>query len=213
MVPGSADIKIGIIDVGLGNTGSLKGALESLGWDPYLISRAGDLGPITQLLLPGVGSFRAAMTRLKEAGLIPAIHDHVQFGRPLLGICLGMQILASWGEEGGGEKGLGLIPGRVTALKPGGGIRIPHVGWNAVHQRLPHPLLKGVKSGVDYYFVHGFVFEPEEPDRVFGETQYGSRFASMVGIKNVFGVQFHPEKSQKNGLKFLDNFCRWGGQC
>lgn len=204
---------VGIIDVGLGNTGSLKGALESLGWDPLLVSRPEHLGPITQLFLPGVGSFQAAMGRLQETGLKSGISDHVRSGRPLLGICLGMQILASWGEEGGGAKGLGLIAGKVSALIPGKNIRVPHVGWNAVDQRASHPILQGVKTGVDYYFVHGFVFEPDQPDRILGETEYGGRFASMVGFENVFGVQFHPEKSQKNGLRILDNFCRWDGSC
>jgi len=213
MVPGKAALKVGIIDVGLGNTGSLKGALESLGWDPLLVSRPEDLGLITQLLLPGVGSFRAAMGRLQETGLKSGISDHVSSGRPLLGICLGMQILASWGEEGGGAKGLGLIAGKVTALTPGKNIRVPHVGWNAVDQRASHPILQGVKTGVDYYFVHGFIFEPDQPDRILGETEYGRRFVSMVGSKNIFGVQFHPEKSQKNGLRILDNFCRWDGSC
>lgn len=204
---------VGIIDVGLGNTGSLKGALESLGVDPLLVSRPEDLGPITHLLLPGVGSFRLAMERLQKTGLISAISDHVRSGRPLLGICLGMQILASWGEEGGGAKGLDLIAGKVSALVPEKNIRVPHVGWNVVHQRVPHPVLRGVKSGMDYYFVHGFVFKPELSDKVIGETEYGGRFASMVGFENVFGVQFHPEKSQKNGLKILDNFCQWSGRC
>jgi glutamine amidotransferase len=213
MVSGEAALKVGIIDVGLGNTGSLKGALESLGWDPFLVSRPECLGSITHLLLPGVGSFRLAMGRLQKTGLIAGISDHVRAGRPLLGICLGMQILASWGEEGGGAQGLDLVAGKVSALVPEKNIRVPHVGWNAVHQRATHPVLRGVKSGVDYYFVHGFVFKPEQPDRVLGETEYGCRFASMIGFQNIFGVQFHPEKSQKNGLRILDNFCQWSGRC
>ena len=167
----------------------------------------------SHLVLPGVGSFRAAMLRLKQAGLVEAIRGYAQTGRPLLGICLGMQILASWGAEGGGEEGLNLISGKVVALQTGPGIRIPHVGWNTVHLQSTHPLFDDTKNEVDYYFVHSFAFEAEKENQVYSETVYGVRFPSAVGRENVFGVQFHPEKSQKNGLQILDNFCRWKGLC
>ena len=197
----------------MGNTGSLKGALESLGWDPLLVSTPREITNASHLLLPGVGSFRSAMLRLKQGGLAEAIRGYAETGRPLLGICLGMQILASWGVEGGGEEGLNLISGKVVALQKGPGIRIPHVGWNTVHLQSTHPLFDDTKNEVDYYFVHSFAFEVEEKNQVYSETVYGVRFPSAVGRENVFGVQFHPEKSQKNGLKILDNFCRWKGLC
>jgi len=191
----------------------LKGALESLGWDPLLVSTPREITNASHLLLPGVGSFRAAMLRLKQGGLAEAIRGYAETGRPLLGICLGMQLLASWGVEGGGEEGLNLISGKVVALQKGPGIRIPHVGWNTVHLQSTHPLFDDTKNEVDYYFVHSFAFEAEKKNQVYSETVYGVRFPSAVGRENVFGVQFHPEKSQKNGLQILDNFCRWDGSC
>ena len=191
----------------------MKGALESLGWDPLLVSTPREITNASHLLLPGVGSFRSAMLRLKQAGLVDAIREYAEHGKPLLGICLGMQILASWGAEGGGEEGLNLISGKVLPLQAGAGIRIPHVGWNTVSHQSPHPLFNDTKTGVDYYFVHSFVFEAEEKNQVYCETEYGTRFPSAVGRENIFGVQFHPEKSQKNGLQILDNFCRRNGLC
>jgi len=213
LVSGDESINLAILDVGLGNTGSLKGALESLGWDPMLVSTPREITNASHLLLPGVGSFRAAMLRLKQAGLVEAIRGYAQTGRPLLGICLGMQIFASWGAEGGGEEGLNLISGKVVALQTGPGIRMPHVGWNTVYLQSKHPLFDGTKNEVDYYFVHSFAFEAEKKNQVYSETEYGTRFPSALGRENVFGVQFHPEKSQKNGLQILDNFCRWKGLC
>ena len=208
LVQGSK-IKVAIVNVGLGNVGSLKGALESLGLDAYLASNPADLDGASHLILPGVGSFPAAMQRLSQTGIREGVRDHAAKGKPLLGICLGMQILASWGDEGVGSEGLGLLAGKVLALPRVSGIRIPHVGWNSVEHRRNHPVLEKLKSGVDYYFVHSFAFSPELPECVYAETNYGTRYASAIGLGSIFGVQFHPEKSQKNGLRLLENFCQW----
>jgi len=206
-------IRVAIVNVGLGNVGSLKGALESLGFNACLASTPADLGGASHLILPGVGAFPAAMKRLNETGIREGIREHAARGKPLLGICLGMQIFASWGDEGEGSKGLNLLAGKVLALPRVSGIRIPHVGWNSVEYCRPHPVLKKIKSGVDFYFVHSFAFLSDDPECVYTETYYGTRYASAIGIGSIFGVQFHPEKSQKNGLRLLENFCQWDGRC
>ncbi len=129
-----------------------------------------------------------------------------------MGICLGMQILADMGTEGGDIQGLGLIPGRVVPIDAPG-LSLPHVGWNNVHQTQPHPLLESIRNNVDFYFVHSYRFETEDSRHVLARTEYGSWFPSFVAKGNVAGAQFHPEKSQANGLRLLDNFCCWDGTC
>ena len=204
---------IGIIDIGIGNLGSLRHAVHSQGWDTVSVSRPDDMEGLTHLILPGVGAFVAVMTRLESVGLVGPIRRFAQAGRPVLGICLGMQLLADTGTEGGGTGGLGLIPGRVTPIVPSPRTRLPHVGWNEAHQVGSHPVLKGIRDDVDFYFVHSYRFAATTPGDVLAETEHGERFASIVARGNVVGVQFHPEKSQTNGLRLLDNFCLWDGTC
>lgn len=204
---------IGIVDVGIGNLGSLRQALYNLGWDPVPVSAPSDFSRISHLLLPGVGAFASAMASLNEARLVTPIRQFVAAGGPLLGICLGMQLLATEGTEGGVTPGLGLVSGRIEPINPGSGLRIPHVGWNEVHQKRKHPLLQGIRNDVDFYFVHGYRFVADDDAVVLVETEYGEIFPSMVGYANVVGAQFHPEKSQSNGMKILDNFCSWDGKC
>jgi glutamine amidotransferase len=204
---------IGIINAGIGNLGSLRHAVYNLGHDPLLISRPEQFADITHLILPGVGAFASAMAKLNEAGLADAIHEFSRTGRPLLGICLGMQLLASEGEEGGLTSGFGLVPGRVVPLKVTSPLRIPHVGWNEAHRIRGHPVLERIREDVDFYFVHSFRFAADSAEMVFAETVHGERFASIVGRDNVMGVQFHPEKSQVSGLRLLENFCEWSGEC
>ncbi len=204
---------IGIIDIGIGNLGSLRHAVHSLGWDTVSVLRPDDMEGLTHLILPGVGAFAAAMTRLESVGLVGPIRRFAQAGRPVLGICLGMQLLADTGTEGGGTGGLGLIPGHVIPIVPPPRIRLPHVGWNEAHQVGCHPVLKGIRDDVDFYFVHSYRFAATHPGDVLAETEHGERFASIVARGNVVGVQFHPEKSQTNGLQLLDNFCLWDGTC
>lgn len=206
-------MNIGIVDIGIGNLGSLRNALHNEGWDTVSVSAEDDFTDLTHLVLPGVGAFCAAMDRLKQSGLIEPIRRFAAQGRPMLGICLGMQILAESGTEGGDVPGLGLIPGHVVRVVPGAGLRLPHVGWNNAMQVAKHPLLVGIRNDVDFYFVHSYRFLAAKTENVLAKTDYGEEFPSIVGNGNVVGVQFHPEKSQVNGLRILDNFCRWDGAC
>jgi glutamine amidotransferase len=206
-------MSIGIIDVGIGNIGSLRGALYSQGWDTQTVATAADMLDITHLFLPGVGSFTVAMQRLHIAGLVDPIRRHAAEGRPMMGICLGMQLLADRGVEGGASEGLGLIPGMVAPLETDPKLRLPHVGWNVLRPQQPHPLLKGIRTDVDFYFVHSYFFKARREADVVGTTEYGISYPSFVASGSVVGVQFHPEKSQRNGLRLLDNFCLWDGVC
>ncbi len=206
-------MSIGIVDVGIGNIGSLYGALFSQGWDIQIVTAPRHLSEVSHLILPGVGSFATAMKRLNDFELIQPLRAYAASGRPLMGICLGMQILADCGDEGGGAEGLGLISGGVIQFDHSSRLRFPHVGWNLVHPQRPHPVLKGIPSNVDFYFVHNYIFRVNQQVDIIGVTDYGLTFPSIVGRDNVVGTQFHPEKSQRNGLRLLDNFCLWDGSC
>lgn len=207
---------IGLVDIGLGNLGSLGQAVFSQGWDPVRLQNPDQVDEdITHLILPGVGSFYEASRRLHNSGWSEALKAFASKGSPLLGICLGMQLLASIGTEGGQSKGLGIIPGRVERLPEEKKLRLPHVGWNEVHftQGNNHPILQNIASDVDFYFVHSYRFIVDDEAHVLGTTPFDAPFASIVAFNNVIGFQFHPEKSQTNGLRLLDNFCLWDGQC
>jgi len=150
---------------------------------------------------------------LHAVGLVDPIRKHAAQGRPMMGICLGMQLLATNGVEGGGAEGLGLIRGEVVPLEVDSKLRLPHVGWNVLHPQRQHPLMKGIRTDVDFYFVHSYFFNAECDTDIVGTTEYGISYPSFVANKSVVGVQFHPEKSQRNGLRLLDNFCLWDGAC
>lgn len=203
---------IGIIDVGIGNIGSLKNAIYELGFDTCLVDSSDMLVKCDSLILPGVGSFSHGMRALKAANLIESITTHVRKKKPLLGICLGMQFLFDQGNEGGDQDGLGFIPGFVERFKENPSLCIPHVGWNEVIQVKNHKLFQGVKAEIDFYFVHSYHIRCNST-YVLGKTDYGESFPSVVSNNNVIGMQFHPEKSQKNGLRILENFCLWDGKC
>jgi glutamine amidotransferase len=205
--------KIGIINLQIGNLRSVSNAVDSFGYDHCIVDSPDDMTSLTHLILPGVGSFHTAMRRMNERGLYRPIRDFVSSGRPVLGVCLGMQLLGSHGDEGEDTVGLGLIPGDVRKFNPRVVDAIPHVGWNSVELRASHPVFKDVRTGVDFYFVHSYHFKPASDESVLGFTDCGERFASAVAHENVVGFQFHPEKSQANGLRLLDNFCGWDGRC
>lgn len=204
---------IGIVDYGVGNLASVQNAFEYLGHDASVCSDPDTFQAFDRIILPGVGSFRVAMECLDAKGWSIRIREFVATGKPLLGICLGMQLLFNTGEEYGHRQGLGLIPGQVTALTPEGGLRVPHVGWNNLANIVPHPLLSGIKQEVDFYFVHSFQCVPDDHSVILATCDYGGEFVAVVARGNVAGTQFHPEKSQPSGLRLLNNFAYWSPGC
>jgi glutamine amidotransferase len=199
-----------IIDYGMGNLASVRRALEECGASVLVIEDPEDLKQADRILLPGVGAFPDGMACLNTRGWVPAIHQAVlQDGIPLLGICLGMQLLMDVGYEGGESPGLKLIPGSVQKMKPAHPEeRIPHVGWNEVHLKQPCPLFDGVADKTDFYFVHSYQVKPDCPENVIATTPYCGEVTSSVMRGNVYGAQFHPEKSSKAGFQLLRNFLK-----
>jgi glutamine amidotransferase len=195
---------VAIIDYGMGNIHSVRKAIESCGGKVMIADNAQGLESAKKVVLPGVGAFDDAMDELIKRKLNRAILSAVKAGKPLLGICLGMQLLFTESEEGK-QKGLGILKGSVRLLK-GKDIKIPHIGWNQIKLQGKCPLLDGVADNSYVYFCHSYYPEPQESGVVAAFTNYGLDFASMVYKGNVFGSQFHPEKSQKVGLKILKNF-------
>jgi len=203
---------IGILDIAIGNLRSIANAIYELGFDYRIIEDLYDSDDLTHLVLPGVGKFSTAARHLRERGLENAIRCYAESGRPLLGICLGMQLLAHLGTEGGSRRGLGLVEGTVRKLPDDTGLRVPHVGWNTLSICRAHPALEGLKASRDTYYVHSFYLDANQED-VFAHTDFGGPIPAVVGVENVLGYQFHPEKSQATGLKLLENFCHWNGRC
>lgn len=200
--------RVGIIDIGIANIGSLYSSLVDIAESVIPIRTPNDMATIDRLILPGVGSFPEAMTRLRDCNLESSIKTFVRIQKkPLLGICLGMQLLAAIGEEHQETQGLGLIEGRVQRLAISDSIRIPHIGWNSVSFSKPSPLFEGIPNNHDFYFVHSFVLVPRKPDVITAVTPYGEHFCSVVQQDNIYGVQFHPEKSSVLGKRLISNFC------
>lgn len=201
----ASNLEAVIIDYGMGNLRSVEKALQAVGGRPVI---SGDPGAVLQagrLILPGVGAFGDAMRNLRQYGMDQAVREAVQAGKPLLGLCLGLQLLFTQSEEFGLHEGLNLIPGRVRRLDEPG-LHVPHVGWNQIEEIRPDPLLKDVREGSYFYFVHSFYVEPEKPADAVCWTHYGRRFCSIARRGNVWGAQFHPEKSQDAGKRLLRNF-------
>jgi glutamine amidotransferase len=203
---------IGVLNIGMGNLRSVENAVYQLGFDPVVVEHQDGFDDLTHLILPGVGNFSAAMPEIGARELKRPILDFVASGRPLLGTCLGMQLLMGISDEGGVHNGLGLIAGKVARLQ-GEGLRVPHVGWNILNMTRPHPIFQGIKKGRDFYFVHSYAAVCEQEEDLLASTEYGGPVTAVVGRANVVGVQFHPEKSQVNGLRLIENFCNWDGKC
>jgi imidazole glycerol-phosphate synthase subunit HisH len=197
---------IGVVDYGMGNRRSVQKALEHVGARVVVTCDHEQLRRCDGLVVPGVGAFPKAMRELARLGLVDLIRFEVEAGAPVLGICLGMQLLLERSTELEPTEGLGLIAGEVTALHSGG-LRVPHIGWNEVSFERPSPLTARLApQGCAFYHVHSFAGRPREPEDVVGTTEYGERFATIVARASVFGVQFHPEKSSGHGLRMLANF-------
>lgn len=195
-----------IVDHGLCNLDSIGRALGECGARVTVSADPRDIATAARLVLPGVGNFARGMANLNDRGLTAALHDSLtRHPRPLLGVCLGLQLLAEWGEEGGGTPGLGLVPGRVERLVPEPGERLPHIGWNQVHPVRDHPLFRGVADGADVYFVHSFALRCPDGNRL-ATGAYAGGFTAAAGNGLVCGVQFHPEKSQQVGFTVIRNF-------
>ena len=198
-----------IVDYGMGNLRSIENALHYLRVDCAIEGRPERVAASDKLILPGVGSFARAMGNLRSSGLQDALEHAVRRrGVPVLGICLGMQLLAERGTEDGESRGLGWIGGEVIRFAPQAGRKIPHIGFNSVlRTQRGTAMFAGLPDSADFYFVHSYHLVTRAPDAVAGGCDYGERFVAAVGKDNVWGVQFHPEKSQGNGLHLLRNFC------
>jgi imidazole glycerol-phosphate synthase subunit HisH len=204
-------MKVVIVDYGMGNLGSVRRAFDDLGASVTLAKHPASLFDADRIVLPGVGAFGEGMLRLQRGGFVEALHRRVRDdGCPLLGICLGMQMLAAAGEEGGVHHGLDLVGGRVRRLDSlGCSLRVPHVGWNEVAFDADDPLFATVAQHSDFYFVHSFAFEPGSTDAITARTDYGVPVIAGVRRGHVFGTQFHPEKSSKAGRRLLQNFLNY----
>lgn len=194
---------ITIIDYGMGNLGSVRKAFESVGADVRVSARPEDLRESSHVVLPGVGAFRDAIATIRETGLDEAIFEAIRGGKPLLGICLGLQIMFTIGEEQGTYRGLDIFKGNVPRFTEG---LVPHIGWNQAHIVRDDPIMAGIPDHSYFYFVHSYYVKPDNPGEIIAETDYHINYASIVGRDRVWGIQFHPEKSQDMGLRILKNF-------
>jgi imidazole glycerol-phosphate synthase subunit HisH len=201
-------MNIAIVNYGMGNLASVFRAVETIGHSPFIAQSPAELGKASRIILPGVGAFAEGMDRLNRGGWTPEIRRlAIDEGRPLLGICLGMQFLADRGAEGGEREGLGLIAGEIEHLGSlGCNERVPHVGWNEMRIARPDPLFETIPDATDYYFVHSYAFRAAGEQHVLGTVRYGGEVTAAVRSGNVWGTQFHPEKSSKAGLQLLRNF-------
>ena len=198
---------IAILDYGMGNLRSVEKAFERVGAEAEVTRDPDRIRGAGALVLPGVGAFPKAMAAVRELGFDALMREHVDAGKPVLGICLGMQLLFESSSELGGAEGLGLLEGDVAELDAPG-LKVPHIGWNEVAWSNGTPLAAGLSDPAAFYHVHSFAPRPARSDDVLGRSAYGSDFASVVGRGKVFGVQFHPEKSGPDGLALLRNFVR-----
>ena len=204
--------EVAIIDYGVGNLRSVEKAFAAMGCEVVVSREEEVLRKAKKLVLPGVGAFGACMRALRERGFDVLVRERVEVGTPLLGVCVGMQMLFEESDEFGATPGLGVLRGRVRRfsdeLVGSHGLVVPHVGWNRIDQIRQNPLFTGVANRSFFYFVHSYYCEPVDAEVVAGQTEYGVNYASVVAKNNICGVQFHPEKSQDAGLRLLRNFAR-----
>ncbi|MGB2631000.1 MAG: imidazole glycerol phosphate synthase subunit HisH [Candidatus Omnitrophota bacterium] len=200
---------IGIIDYGSGNLRSVYNAFRYLGQDVKICENPDEVRAFDKIVLPGVGSSRDALEGLKQRDLVGPLMGSIEKGKPFLGICLGLQLLFTRSEESGGCDCLGVIRGEVKLFPRGAGLKVPQIGWNTVKMRDPGcPIFKGLKDESYFYFVHSYYCSSEEMEYTAGETEYGISYTSVLWKDNIFAMQFHPERSQANGMKILENFVR-----
>jgi glutamine amidotransferase len=198
---------IAILNYGMGNLRSVEKALERVGAEARVTGDPDAAIAADGIILPGVGAFPAAMQRLRELELDALVAERLASGAPVLGICLGVQLLFGRSTELGGAEGLGLVPGEVTAIEAPG-LKVPHMGWEPVTWERPSELTEGLTTGTPFYFVHSFAVRPQDPADVLGTAEWGERFVCAVARPPLYGVQFHPEKSSAAGLRLLANFAR-----
>ena len=197
---------IKIVDYGMGNLRSVQKAFEKLGVPATICDRADQLADAEKMVLPGVGAFRDAISELRQKGMVEPVLAHIAAGRPLLGICLGLQLLMDVSYEDGQWEGLGVIPGKVVRFEDRAGLKVPHMGWNSLEVAGRQSLLEGLPAEAHFYFVHSYYVVPEDETVIAARTDYGEQFVSVIARGNLFATQFHPEKSQRVGLKLLQNF-------
>ena len=202
---------LGILHCGSGNVGSVINAFNYLGADSILVQTPEHFEQCTRLVLPGVGSFRDAVQKLHHRNLVAGLQNFAMVSKkPVLGICLGMQIMAETGLEGGETAGLGWFKGTVERIQPTSAKeRVPHVGWNELSIHRPHPLLEGIPDHADFYFVHSYSILLQDASSLVATCDYASGVTAIVAKGNIFAMQFHPEKSQDHGIRILDNFLAW----
>ncbi len=199
---------IAIIDYQMGNLRSVQKGFEKVGHAATITSDAAEIARADKVVLPGVGAFGDAIAELKRRNLVGPIREIVASGKPFLGICLGMQLLADVSYEGGTHEGLGIVPGEVVKFNLPAEYKVPHMGWNQLQFRNPSQLLAGLADGVYCYFVHSYYVVPKDQSVIAAETDYGGPFCSVIRNNNLYATQFHPEKSQRDGLKMLANFAQ-----
>lgn len=201
---------VGIVDYQMGNLRSVQKAIERLGFTAVVSSEHSSLSKATHLILPGVGAFRDAISELEKRNLVPFLREWAHRGRPLLGICLGMQLFFDSSEEGGFYEGLGILPGKVVRFENSHSdpsLKIPHMGWNQVRStREPDEMLQGISNRPFFYFVHSYYVVPSDSSVEWLVADYGHPFCAAVRSGNIMATQFHPEKSQQDGLRLLSNF-------
>jgi len=199
-------VKLVIVDYGAGNLHSVTRAVVQVGVRPLVTSSRRYVESAEALIVPGVGAAADTMFNLRRHHLVEPIREYIASGLPFLGVCMGQQALFDASEEGGEHECLGILPGRVVRFQDG--LKVPHIGWNQVHQVRPHPIFDGIPDDSYFYFVHSYYPQPEDQTVVIGETDYGVAFPSVVARGNVVATQFHPEKSGAMGLRMYANFLR-----